>query len=134
MTKLTTSVIAAAILAVLAGAAQAQSTSSGPSRQIQVLPAPGQEQVAQAQEAAPQAAQTPAPETDGAAAQPEKAQPEAQIPAPNSAPTEARPAPKFAPVPPKFVAPKRPAYAEGYGSYGYAGHGYAPKRYRNHCH
>ena len=35
----------------------------------------------------------------------------------------------------KFVAPKRPAYAEGYG---YERHGYAsygnPKRYRNHCH
>jgi hypothetical protein len=131
MTKLTTSAIAAAILAVMAGAAHAQAT--GPGRQIQVLPAPGQEQIAQA----PQAVQAPA--TDGAAAQPEQAEPQAQapqVPAPKAGPEEGRPAPKFAPVPPKFVAPKRPAYAEGYGheSYGYSSYGYAPKRHRSHCH
>jgi hypothetical protein len=127
MTLLTKSAIAVAILAVMAGTAFAQ---SGPSRQIQVLAAPGEQQTAQAQ-----ATQQPATETDGAAAQPEQAQPEPQ--AEQATPQEAKPAPKFIPAQPKFVAPKRPAYAEGYGHerYGYAGsYGYAPKRYRNHCH
>ena len=144
MTMLTKSAVAAAILAVMAGAAHAQSApaqQSGESRQIQVLPAPEQQQVAQSPQASQQPAQAPAPATDGAAAQPEQAQPDTEVPqeapkaAPKAAPQEAKPAPKFAPVPPKFVAPKRPAYAEGYGyqNYGYAGYGY-PKRYRNHCH
>lgn len=132
MTMLTKSAIAAAILAVMAGAAQAQS--NGSSRQIQVLPAPAQEQVAQAGQAAPEAAQPAAPATDGAAAQPEPAQPQGQAPAPKAAPQEAAPAPKFVPAPPKVVAPKRPHYADGYGHYGHASYGYAPKRYRNHCH
>lgn len=136
MTMLTKSAIAAAMLAMMAGGAHAQAASA--SRQIQVLPAPGQEQqVVQA----PQAAQPPAqaaPQqaaTDGAAAQPEQTQPDAQDPAPKAAPQDAKPAPKFAPVPPKVVAPKRPHYAGGYGhhGYGYASYGYAP-RYRNHCH
>lgn len=138
MTMLTKSAVAAAILAVMAGAAHAQSArpqQTGESRQIQVLPAPAQQQIAQSPQAAQQPAQAPA--TDGAAAQPEQAQPDAEVPqgAPKAAPQEAKPAPKFAPVPPKFVAPKRPTYADGYGyqSYGYAGYDY-PKRYRNHCH
>jgi hypothetical protein len=129
MTLLTKSAIAVAILAVMAGTAFAQ---SGPSRQIQVLAAPGEQQTAQAQATQQPATET---ETDGAAAQPEQAQPEPQ--AEQATPQEAKPAPKFIPAQPKFVAPKRPAYAEGYGHerYGYAGsYGYAPKRYRNHCH
>lgn len=130
MTMLTKSAIAAAILAVMAGTAHAQS--AGASRQIQVLPAPGQEQVAQAPQATQEAAQAPAEAPAQAPAQ--------QVaPATNGNGNGIQPeaqAPKGAPVPPKFVAPKRPAFAEGYGhqSYGYASYGYAPKRYRNHCH
>jgi hypothetical protein len=126
MTPLMTSAIAAAILTVIAGAAQAQ---TGPSRQIQVLPAPGQEQIAQA----PQAAQDITPAADTTAPEADQAQPEA--PVTKTAPQQARPAPQFAPAP-KFVAPRRPAYADGYGHerYGYASYGYAPKRHRSHCH
>lgn len=132
MSILTKSTIAATFLALLAGVANAQ---SGDSRQIQVLPAPAQQQVAQAQ-----AVQEPASAAD-ASTQPELAQPpeaqasqEAPQTAPKIAPSEARPAPKFAPVPPKFT-PQRPAYAEGYGyeRNGYASYG-SSKRYRNHCH
>lgn len=54
MTVLTKSAIAAAMLAIMASAAQAQSAGaqqSGESRQIQVLPAPEQQQVAQSAQA-----------------------------------------------------------------------------------
>jgi hypothetical protein len=132
---LTRSAIAAALLAAMVSAAYAQAASaqSGDSRQIQVLPAPAQQQVAQAQE----------PATDGATADPEQSQPETQAQAaqkipqgpPATVPQDIKPAPKFTPVAPKFVAPKRPAYAAGYGDErgDHAGYGY-PKRYRNHCH
>lgn len=143
MSMLTKTAIAAALIATMAGAAHAQSTParSGETRQIQVLPAPGTPQVAEAQ----QAANAPAAETDGAAAQPQQATP---APSNEAAPAQPAPAPQAAPngapVPPKVVAPKRPAFAhdlahERYGYYGYhreayASYGYAPKRYRNNCH
>ena len=125
MTIVTKSALAAAILAVMAVSAHAQ---QGPSRQIQVLPAPGQ----QAQLQQPQAVAEPAPAQAQAA-------PQIEAPAPNAAPAPA-PAPefapsaepKFAPAPaPKFVEPKfidkpaRKAYAGYSGGYGY-GHR-APK-------
>ena len=127
MTIVTKSALAAAILAVMAVSAHAQ---QGPSRQIQVLPAPGQ----QAQLQQPQVVAEPAPAQAQA-----QAAPQIEAPAPNAAPAPA-PAPefapsaepKFAPAPaPKFVEPKfidkptRKAYAGYSGGYGY-GHR-APK-------
>jgi hypothetical protein len=90
---ITKTALAAAILAVMAVSAHAQ---QGPTRQIQVLPAP----VKQAQ------VQTPAPEaapakTDGEA-------PQAEAPAADAAPADAAPAVEPAPkvVAPKKLAPK----------------------------
>ena len=124
MTIVTKSALAAAILAVMAVSAHAQ---QGPSRQIQVLPAPGQ----QAQLQQPQVVAEPAP------VQAQAAPPQIEAPAPDAAPAPEgapRAEPKFAPAPaPKFVEPKfidkpaRKAYAgySGGGGYGY-GHR-APK-------
>jgi hypothetical protein len=116
MTIVTKSTLAAAILAVMAVSAHAQ---QGPSRQIQVLPAPGQ----QAQIQQPQTSAEPAPEQAQAAPQGEAPAPDAG-PGPDAAP---RPAPRIAPPATKFVEPRfierpaRKAYA------GYSGYGYAPR-------
>lgn len=125
---ITKTALAAAILAVMAVSAQAQ---QGPTRQIQVLPAPNQ--VAQA----PAVAANPAPakvegEAPAADAPAADAAPEAEaapkVVAPKVAPKvivaapEAKPEPKFAE--PKFAPPVRKAF-------GYAGHGYGK---RHICH
>lgn len=120
MTIVTKSALAAAILAVMAVSAQAQ---QGPNRQIQVLPAPGQQ--AQAQSPA-SAAQASVIQTNGG--QPETA-PKAEAPVADAAPApspspgpEAAPQvqPRIAPAP-KFAEPKfidKPARK----AFGYAGH------------
>jgi len=126
--SITKTALAAAFLAVMAVSAQAQ---QGPTRQIQVLPAP----VKQAQ--APVAATTAAPakvegEAPAEAAPAEDAAPaaeEAPAPAPKAlpkgapkvlvaAPVDVKPAPKF--VEPKFAPPVRRAY--GHVSYGHGGY------------
>jgi hypothetical protein len=116
---ITKTALAAAILAVMAVSAQAQ---QGPTRQIQVLPAP--QQVAQGPAVAAEPAQA---KSDGQA-------PAAEAPAAEAAPAEdAAPevapklvAPKFAPkvivaeprfAEPKFAPPVRKV-SYGYGSYG----------------
>jgi hypothetical protein len=120
---ITKTVLAAAILAVMAVSAQAQ---QGPTRQIQVLPAPGK--VAQAPaiaaDPAPAKIEGEAPVADAPAAE---AAPEAapQIVAPKVAPKfapkvivaapEAQPEPKF--VEPKFAPPVRKV-SYGHGGYG----------------
>ena len=114
MTIVTRSTLAAAILAVMAVSAHAQ---QGPSRQIQVLPAPGQQaQVQQSQG-------TAEPEAEQSQSAPQAEAPAADAgPAPEAAP---RPAPRIAPPATKFVEPRfierpaRKAYA-GYSGYGYA--------------
>jgi hypothetical protein len=119
---ITKTALAAAILAVMAVSAQAQ---QGPTRQIQVLPAPNQ-QVAQAPAIAEQAparfeGQAPAVEAPGAEAAP------AEDAAPVVAPKFV--APKFAPkvivAEPKFVQPKfaPPVRKVSYGHGGYGGYG-----------
>jgi hypothetical protein len=119
MTIVTKSALAAAILAVMAVSAHAQ---QGPSRQIQVLPAPGQ----QAQLQQPQAAAAPVPAQAQAAPQVEAPAPDAApAPAPEIAP---KAEPKIVPAPaPKFVEPKfieKPA-RKAYGYAGYSsGYGY----------
>jgi hypothetical protein len=123
---ITKTALAAAILAVMAVSAQAQ---QGPTRQIQVLPAPGAQVKAPAvvQQAAVQ--QAPA-QFEGQAPQLEAPAAEAS-PAPEVAP-EAAPklAPKFAPAPkfvevkpePKIVIEKPVRKAFGYAGYGKRGH------------
>ena len=115
MIFVTKSALAAAIMAVMAVSAHAQ---QGPSRQIQVLPAPGQ----QAQLQQPQAVAEPAPAEAQAA-------PQAEAPAPNAGPApnlEIAPKaePKVVPAPgPKFVEPRfieKPA-RKAYGYAGYSG-------------
>ena len=114
---ITKTALAAAILAVMAVSAQAQ---QGPTRQIQVLPAPGKVALA------------PAIATDTAPAKVDGQAPAIEAPAAEAAPSEdAAPevapkvvAPKFAPkvivaepkfVEPKFAPPVRKAYGYGYG-------------------
>lgn len=127
MTIVTKSALAAAILAVMAVSAHAQ---QGPSRQIQVLPAPGQ----QAQLQQPQAAAAPAPAQAQEASQ-------AEAPAPNAAPAPApevapKAEPKLVPAPaPKFAEPKfieKPA-RKAYGYAGYSG-GYGYGHRAPNCH
>ena len=90
------SALAAAIIAVMAVSAHAQ---QGTSRQIQVLPAPGQ----QAQLQQPQAVDAPAEA---------QAAPQVDAPAPDAAPAPAlevapKAEPRVAPAPgPKFVEPR----------------------------
>lgn len=122
--SITKTALAAAILAVMAVSAQAQ---QGPTRQIQVLPAPGK------------VAQAPAIAADPAPAKIEGEAPAADAPAADVAPeTEAAPqiaapkiAPKFAPkvivaapeqkfAEPKFAPPVRKV---SYGHGGYGGYG-----------
>lgn len=120
MKLVTKSAFAAAILAVIAVSAHAQ---QGPSRQIQVLPAPGQ----QAQLQQPQAAAEPAQA---------EAAPRAEAPAAEAAPAPA-PAPEIAPkaAPGIVPAPKvaEPNFIEkpARKAYGYAG-GYGHRS--PHCH
>ena len=116
MTIVTKSVLAAAILAVMAVSAHAQQR---PSRQIEVLPAPGQQAQrppqagAQANVVQANAVQAEAaPQTDGPIAD------AAPAPAPEAAPQiqPKVPAPKF--VEPKFI--ERPVRkASGYAGYGH---------------
>jgi hypothetical protein len=117
---ITKTALAAAILAVMAVSAQAQ---QGPTRQIQVLPAPSK--VA----SAPAIAANPAP------AQVEGEAPQVEAPAAEAAPVEEAPkvvvAPKIAPkvivaapivekVAPKFIEPKfAPPVRKAYGHVGY---------------
>lgn len=116
---ITKTALAAAILAVMAVSAQAQ---QGPTRQIQVLPAPGA--VAQVAEQAPAKVdgEAPAAEAPAAEAAPEAApQVAAPVVAPKfapkkvlvAAPIEAKPEPKF--VEPKFVPVRKASYGHGYG-------------------
>jgi hypothetical protein len=118
---ITKTALAAAILAVMAVSAQAQ---QGPTRQIQVLPAPNNvaQAPAVAADPAPAKSEGEAPAADALAADAAPA-PEAapKVVAPKVAPKvivaapDARPAPKF--VEPKFAPPVRKAF--GYGGYGY---------------
>ena len=119
---ITKTALAAAILAVMAVSAQAQ---QGPTRQIQVLPAPNKVALAPAPVADPAPAkvdgQAPAVEAPGAEAAP------AEDAAPEVAPKVV--APKFAPkvivAEPKFVQPKfaPPVRKVSYGHGGYGGYG-----------
>ena len=119
---ITKTALAAAILAVMAVSAQAQ---QGPTRQIQVLPAPNKVAFAPApvadQAPAKVDGQAPAIEAQGAEAAP------AEDAAPEPAPKLV--APKFAPkvivAEPKFVEPKfaPPVRKVSYGHGGYGGHG-----------
>lgn len=117
---ITKTALAAAILAVMAVSAQAQ---QGPTRQIQVLPAPGA--VAQApaivadQGPAKVEGEAPAIEAPAAEAAP-AAGPQIAAPAPKfkkvlvAAPVEVvKPEPKF--VEPKFVPVRKASYGHGYG-------------------
>jgi hypothetical protein len=121
--SITKTALAAAILAVMAVSAQAQ---QGPTRQIQVLPAPGK------------IAQAPAIAADPAPAKIEGEAPTADAPAAEVAPEADAPqivapkvAPKFAPkvivaapeqkfAEPKFAPPVRKV---SYGHGGYGGYG-----------
>ena len=119
---ITKTALAVAILAVMAVSAQAQ---QGPTRQIQILPAPGQ--VAQAPaivaNQAPANVEGEAPNADAPAAEAAPAQ-EAppQIAAPQVAPkfapkkvlvqVDVKPEPKF--VEPKFVPVRKASYGHGY--------------------
>jgi hypothetical protein len=122
---ITKTALAAAILAVMAVSAQAQ---QGPTRQIQVLPAPGK--IAQAPAIAPEAApakiEGEAPVADAPAADvTPQAEAAPQIVAPKVI------APKFAPKvivaapEPKFAEPKfaHPIRKVSYGHGGYGGYG-----------
>jgi hypothetical protein len=121
---ITKTALAAAILAVMAVSAQAQ---QGPTRQIQILPAPGQ--VAQAPAIANQAPANVEGEAQNADAPAAEAAPAQdappQIAAPKFAPkfapkkviieaqVEVKPEPKF--VEPKFVPVRKVSYGHGYG-------------------
>jgi len=120
---ITKTALAAAILAVMAVSAQAQ---QGPTRQIQVLPAPGK--IAQApvivadQAPAKIEGEAPAPDAPAADQAPEADAPQIAAPklAPKFAPRVivAAPEPKF--VEPKFAPPVRKV---SYGHGGYGGYG-----------
>ena len=128
---ITKTALAAAILAVMAVSAQAQ---QGPTRQIQILPAPGL--VAQA----PAIAANQAPANVEGEAQNTDAPAAEAAPGPDAAPQIAAPrfAPKFAPKKviieaqvevkpePKFVEPKFVPVRKV--SYGHGGYG------KRHCH
>jgi hypothetical protein len=117
---ITKTALAAAILAVMAVSAQAQ---QGPTRQIQVLPAPGQQVKAPAivADAAPAKVEGEAPAVEAPAAEAAPADAAPQIVEPKvapkvivAAPVEVKPVPKF--VGPKFVPVRKVHY--GYGKRG----------------
>lgn len=118
---ITKTALAAAILAVMAVSAQAQ---QGPTRQIQVLPAPVKQAQAPAVTAnlAPAKVEGEAPQIEAPAADAAPAAEDAPaVAAPKiapkvivAAPIVEKPAPKF--VEPKFAPPVRKAY--GYGKRG----------------
>ena len=121
---ITKTALAAAILAVMAVSANAQ---QGPTRQIQVLPAPGKVAAV-----APAIAADPAPAKIEGEAPPVEAPAADVAPAPEAAPKiapkvivaapEVKPEPKF--VEPRFAPPVRKV------SYGYGGY----SGYKRHCH
>jgi hypothetical protein len=120
---ITKTALAAAILAVMAVSANAQ---QGPTRQIQILPAPGK--VAQAPAIAPEQApakiegEAPAADAPAADAAPEAA-PEVAAPkvvAPKFAPKVIVAAPEAKFAEPKFAPPVRKV---SYGHGGYGGYG-----------
>lgn len=118
MKLVTKSAFAAAILAVMAVSAHAQ---QGPSRQIQVLPAPGQQAQLQQPAAAEQAQAQAAPQTEAPAAEAAPApSPEPEAVAPKAEP-KIVPAPKVAE--PRFIEkPARKAYSYASNSSGGYGH------------
>jgi hypothetical protein len=122
---ITKTALAAAILAVMAVSAQAQ---QGPTRQIQVLPAPTQVALAPANTAnsGPAKVDGQAPEVEAPGAEAgEDAAPQVapKFVAPKFAPKVIVAEPKF--VEPKFVEPKfaPPARKVSYGYGGYGGYG-----------
>jgi hypothetical protein len=123
---ITKTALAAAILAVMAVSAQAQ---QGPTRQIQVLPAPKQVALAPANiaDSAPAKVDGQAPVVEAADADAAPAEEAAPEVAPKVAPKLV--APKFAPkvivAEPKFVEPKLapPVRKVSYGHGGYGGYG-----------